>query len=154
MLCLFGVHKFPLLQLNVHRCTFSCIPAMKYTQLIYLNVPFDQRCENITQIIYIHKMYICMFMYINTDTIMHVCTYLLLACDKVIITRIISICVSSYVITVKVHKQFLITECLLNFSVIQPRYVSSYPCIYSHYVYILSTPQYSLYRYSFMYVCT
>ena len=39
-------------------------------------------------------MYICMFMYINTDTIMHVRTYLLLAYDKVIITRIISICVS------------------------------------------------------------
>ena len=55
MLCMFDVHHFPRLHLNVNQFTFSCSPGisgMRYTWLMY---SFDLRCVSVTYIyIYIY----------------------------------------------------------------------------------------------------
>ena len=70
MFYLFDVHHFPMLHLNVHQCTFSCIPGMRYTYgLCILMNSFDLRCEDVTCM----YVYVCVYFCVCTYVCMYVC---------------------------------------------------------------------------------
>ena len=49
----FDVHHFPMLHLNIHRCTFSCILEWGIHDLCIVINSFDLRCKDVT------LLYVC-----------------------------------------------------------------------------------------------